>query len=801
MSYFSGKVNNIIYADPEQAFYVLVMRLDDETDQAESRDLMAFLEVKPKHATVRGYVPGLLISIGTWFGFEAKWHNHQKFGRQLAITKAPILKDGWNPDTAEKVLVSNGVGEQLCQQIRDHFGDEEFLEALGDPKRLEEVEEVSEFAALYVAERWESVLAHFRALEFLNNIGVPRNKIRQVWELFQDQAEKVLSKDPWALVRVPGITFQDADAVARGLGIDIPSPQRTKGAVLYACKGQRSFGHVYLRTGPLAAAVSQMAGYTAPSDIAKAMQECHKEGSLVLDRETRPSTLAIYEPWMFHLESVSAQSLKERLVTASAEEALDPEIYKQALLSVGPQTEAAVAAQEPLLSVIEAAVEEWGSMAHLTLSQAQRQGVVNALYHPVSILTGLPGTGKTTSLRAVVRILQDAGVEFLLCAPTGIAAKRLKDVTGAEASTIHRAFGAMGGDDQRREANYIGITGSASVSGDAGEHGLWGFDPENPHPARVVIVDEASMVDQHLLYRLLTCTSKDCRLVFVGDHAQLPSVGPGNVLRNLIESDEFPVIKLTEIFRQKGTSSIVYAAHAIHDGDVPQTGGDFALLELGSEEEVLDAICSLAVKLYDKNDTLEADEKKTFQILSPRHKGLVGVTHLNARLRELLNPRQPGVQEIQMGGDTIRERDRVMVVKNNYEKGVFNGDVGRIVRIDRRHKTVWIKIFGAPPLQVEFKYKEIPRFIRLAYACTVHKAQGLEYDIIIMPLVDSFHHQLQRNLFYTAVTRAKKRVFLVGSRSALARSVFNDKEDLRDTLLVERLRLRSAGGLSAVGLG
>ena len=784
MTYYSGRVNTVVY-ESDAAFYILKMVLDDTDTKPEnvflSGDDLAFAMADDPTVTVKGHVPGMPIHIGTWFGFEARWQTHSKYGKQLQITRAPVIKGTWNPESAAKILVANGVSERMCAQIRSHYGEGGFLDALGSEDSLQDVPGITQFAARYVVQRWESIQAHFKALDFLSDLGLPTGKVTQVWATFQDDAVTVLSKNPWALVRVDGITFEQADEVAKKLGLDLTSPLRVQGALLWAVKNGRGFGHVYHRTGALVGAVRRMVGDVSKADVAKAIAACHKEGTLILDRETKPGTMAVYEPWMYHLESEGARRLKERLETARVED--DPDDYLKALESVGPETQDAVEADFALRGVIETAINEWGLHAHLSLSEKQRDGVLNALLHPVSILTGLPGTGKTTSLRAAVRILQDAGVPFLLCAPTGIAAKNLGAVTGARASTIHRAFSAKGSSDDKRDSTYTGIVGegSKSTSAEKGE-GLWGYGSDNPYPADVVIVDEASMVDAHLLYRLLDCTSPTCRLVFVGDHAQLPSVGPGNVLRNLIESGRFPTVKLTEIFRQKEQSDIVHAAHAIHAGDMPliEPPSDFVLYPKGDEGDVLEVICRLAEKLYDK--------RANFQILSPRHAGTVGVTNLNSALRSLLNPPGDGIKEVKLGNDVIREDDRVMVVKNNYEKGVFNGDVGKVQRVDRKAKAVEIKIFGDPAIVVDFAFKDMGRYIRLAYACTVHKAQGLEYDVIVMPIVTGFRHQLQRNLLYTAVTRAKKRVVLVGTQQALARAISNDKEDLRDTLLVERLR-------------
>src|SRR3989344_3977380 len=319
----------------------------------------------------------------------------------------------------------------------------------------------------------------------------------------------------------------------------------------------------------------------------------------------------------------------------------------------------------------------------------------------------------TTSLRAAVRILQDAGVPFLLVAPTGIAAKNLASRTGASASTIHRAFAAKGKSEEKREATYAGVMGDSNVKVPGHGGGGWGYGPENPYPADVVILDEASMLDQHLLFRLLNCTRPEARLVFVGDHAQLPSVGPGNVLRDLISSGVFPTVKLTQIFRQEDTSGIIYAAHSIHAGDVPDLNKDFKLLSLRSEDDVLDAVLKIGVRFF--------EARKNFQILSPKHNGTVGVTNLNSRLRELLNPASPGLAETRLGDDTIREGDRIMVIQNDYKLGVYNGDVGKVAKVDRSKKEVEIKIYGDVPLYVRFEFKEVPRLIRLAYACTVHK--------------------------------------------------------------------------------
>jgi len=737
-----------------------------------------------KAVSVKGSVPGITVENGTWFGFEAKWKVDPKYGRQLAITRAPVLKDGWDPETACNILIANGVGSLLLQIIRDHFGDEDLLSALEDVERLREVPGIAKFSAMHVASRWITVQAHFRALHFLSGLGLPGAVVGSIWSHFGDDTEKVLTSDPWRLVEVDGIAFKNADEVANKMGLVDP-PKQIRGAVLYACKHGRGFGHLYLQTGSIFHAVRSMVPGTEKQPIAKALAALFKEGLVIIDKKTRPGVTAVYEPWAYHMEQESAELLSERFRGARllpGEDVTDK--YIKDLGSVGPLTEAAATAGRKkgrLERVARVAIDEWGSQARLVLSDPQKEGIFNALTAPVSVLAGLPGTGKTTSLRAAVRIYQDAGVPFLLCAPTGIAAKNLASRTGASASTIHRAFMAKGQSKDRQERGYAGVRGESqrAIIGGVDSSG-WGYSQDNPHPADVIIIDEASMVDQHLLYRLLDCTKPTARLVFVGDYAQLPSVGPGNVLRDLISVGLFPTIKLTQIFRQADTSGIVYAAHSMVNGQVPGTDRDFRLYQIASEDDVLAAILKIAVKFYDAHED--------FQILSPKHRGTVGVTNLNERLRELLNPAAPGLAEMRIGKETVREGDRVMVIKNDYKLGVFNGDVAKVTRVDRGKKEVQIKVFGSPPMLVPIEFKDVPRLLVLAYACTVHKAQGLEYDRIVMPLVTGFYHQLQRNLLYTAITRARKQVVLLGHHEALVKAVNNAKEDERASLFLDRIK-------------
>lgn len=773
--YFSGRVHSIIFENPAQGFYIMRMVLDG-------------MDTDGRIPTVQGNVPGLNVQIGTWFGFEGEWVTHEQYGRQISISKAPVVQV-WDATAAAAILAANGVGDRIVARLRDHFGDKlpEVLDK-NDPTIIEQIPGMTPVSAAHIVTRWKVAKAYFRTLEFLSAAGVPRHRVSQVWTTFGDDAEEVLSTNPWALVQIDGVTFQQADDVAQRLGLDMTSPKRVEGAVRFVCKTRKGLGHLYLTSGEVFGEVQTLVPDATPQTVGVGIATLHKSGGLIVDRSTRPGTTAIYEPWLHMVEARSADLLLPRVQDARMDRA--PEVLAQYVTALGSTcteaTDLAQVAPTDLRGVAEAALRGWSLGSKVTLSDRQREGVLNALTEPVSIITGLPGTGKTTALRAVVQMLKDAEVSFLLVAPTGIAAKRIQSVTGSQAATIHRAFGAKGWDKgEEREATYVGVTGQSNglVEGSDGSGELWKCS-ESPHEADVVICDETSMVDQHLLYRILTCTKPTARLVFIGDAAQLPSVGPGNVLRDLIASGLFPTVSLTEIFRQADTSQIVVAAHAINRGDVPEVEsdeeGEFVLLPARSEEQVLDIVVRLARELYGR--------RENFQVMSPRHSGTVGVTNLNARLRELLNPKQPGLQEIRLGPEVIREDDRIMVVKNNYEREIFNGDVGKVHKLDRKTREATIKIHGPPVQYVSLSFKDAADYLRLAYAVTVHKMQGQEADTVVIPLVTGFNRQLQRNLLYTAITRARKRVIMVGHHEAMVRAIANNRPDERNTLFLERLR-------------
>lgn len=780
---YSGRVKRVLYADPRSDFRILSVVLDQESRGN------AFNSV-----TAKGHFPAQELVDGSWVSFEAEWISHPQYGRQLQVTRSPVTTENWPNDKVRSALSDKGVGPSTLASLLAHAKMRGLtLSDLLDSGDLSGVDDLEEFTAQHTLACWQSLRTYLDAAQFMADAGIPPKVISKVWATFGTDLESRITQDPWILIRISGITFKEADEVAQKLGLTLDNPNRIKGAVLSAVHDKVGDGHAFATIGQVLSSVNaKVPGDKSvdPSQVALAIRDLSHSDSLVVDRETQEGLTAIYERWHYDAEKECAEMLAERMHTS-----LRTKFMTKALCEVGDRVRDAKKAGADLTGLAVAALENWAAGKKTSLTPAQIQAALDALTSKVSLLTGLPGTGKTTTLRAVVSILQDAEIPFLLAAPTGIAAKRMASVTGANASTIHRAFGASGFMDEaeEREATYVGITGTAKKAAGSEDAGEWEYGPENPHPARFMVMDETSMTDLHMLYRALKGTSKDCQLLLVGDPYQLPSVGSGDVLRDLVDSGVFPHSHLSEIFRQADTSGIILAAHAVHAGKTPSSDRkDFLVLTSETEDDAADKVVQIAERLY--------EERMNFQVLSPRHGGEAGVTSLNQRLRLALNPSGPGLREMKLAGSTVREGDRVMVVKNNYNLGTYNGDVGKVSSINSQSKEIEIKIHegvGLPPRKVGYSFADAAKAIRLAYAQTVHKSQGQEYDVIVIPVLPQFGRQLQRNLFYTAITRAKQKVFIVGTTAAVRKAVRNNKAQTRNTLLDVRLRNLLGGPESA----
>lgn len=694
-SIFSGRISNITY-DDGAGFVIAKILLDNG-----------------KPVVAKGHFPGQSLAPGTWVCFEGQWSNHPQYGSQISVLKSPVVPDNWDDDRVCAILSVQGVGifvrTLLLQMAKTNgFSVLSILEGREEiPNNL-----IDEKDFQHAVERWKSAKAHLYASAFLAEAGVPPAAIDAVWKTFGSDLEDIVSENPWRLVEIDGIGFKEADEVAKKLGVPMDSPLRISGAVLAALAQAPQEGHVYTTLSSIIEKVQTHIPNSTKEDVAASVKQLSTSNALQIDRSTKPGVLAIYEPAVYRLEQNCAQMLWERIGATPARD------FRILLSKVGENAQKAFDQDCSFEAVAEAALKDWSLGSKTDLTADQSKAALRVLTEPVSLLTGLPGTGKTTTLRAAVSVLKDAGINFLLIAPTGIAAKRLSSVVNAPASTIHRAFGAKGwSKEDGREATYEGITGESDKKISASSGAAWGFGPGNPHPAEVVVVDETSMVDLNLLNRILSGTCADCRLAFVGDPFQLPSVGAGDVLRDMVESGAFPHSHLSQIFRQEGTSGIVHAAHAVHRGSSPKSDGkDFVVMDSMTEEGAADLVLKLAKGLYDR--------RTNFQVLSPRHAGSAGVTALNEKIRAELNPPSTGMVEAKMGGSVVREGDRVMVVKNDYDRGVYNGDVGTVRRIDRVAKDVEVNIFGlpgTPSTLVRFPFKDATKSLRLAYTQTIHK--------------------------------------------------------------------------------
>ncbi len=655
-----------------------------------------------------------------------EWTTHEKFGRQLNLS-------GWRPWAADKVglriFLRDGLGivnENAVDKIILTHGSKAF-EFFSDEAKMKAFFDENGWPELLdqVVEAWGLAKTSSELSEFFSDKDVTSAHIQGVYQSFGVEAKDVILANPYELVKVPIFDFSKVDEIADRMGLKQEDPRRFEGAVFWVLREASSNGHLCVRRGDF---VSHLGSLSRQGDVAGFGDKLAEQLSAAIARMVEKKAVyldtrvGVYLPQHYRFERDSARLLADFITPMKLDVDL-PEF-----------------------------ISSYETVNSITLSEAQRDAVTKLVNNKVLALTGLPGTGKTTIVRALVHLLKRIGYTFTLMAPTGIAAKRLAYLTGDDAYTIHRAFGFDGTD--------------------------WMYNQENKYPVQAVIVDEMSMVDQELFYRIVSSLNPGTFLVFVGDDAQLPSVGPGNVLRELVHCDLVPTVRLTQIFRQSETSDIVLNSHRINRGEPIQTKGsesEFQFVPILDEEKIRDLVVKMAVKLKSKD--------ANFQILAPKYDGTVGVNALNEALREALNPPEPGKTEFSAGTLKVRIGDRVMVIKNDYKLGIYNGDMGKVVGLTS--DALVVRIHGAGEggidMNVDIPRKEAMSKLRLAYAITVHKSQGSEFDTVILPMVKSHGRMLQRNLFYTGVTRAKKRVWLLGESGAIAKAIANDDVIQRNT--------------------
>ncbi|MCL6448990.1 MAG: ATP-dependent RecD-like DNA helicase [Armatimonadetes bacterium] len=706
----------------------------------ESNYTVAKLRVKGEKELVT--VVGNLLAVhpGETLKLQGKWVNNPKFGRQFkADSCLPVL-----PATLtgiEKYLGSGlikGIGPVMARRLTKKFGLQTLEIIENNPDRLNEVEGIGPVRVEWIKKAWAEQKEIKEVILFLQSHGVSTAYAVKIYKAYGNSAIALLRENPYRLaMEISGIGFKTADRIARNLGVPPDSPLRAQAGILYLLWEATEEGHVFLPREELVerAAETLQIGKSYLEDALAVLVEEEKvvleeEGGEEEKRGRRGSGEVYLKPlWM-------------------AEEMIARRLHR---LSCAPRFPLPIDAEKAI-----AWVQDTGNLA---LAEKQKEAIRQAVAQKVLVITGGPGTGKTTLVKSILRVMEKKGQRIVLASPTGRAAKRLSEVTGREAKTIHRLL-----EYKPKEGEFA-------------------RNEESPLAADLVIVDETSMVDVLLMNHLLKAIPPQATLILAGDVDQLPSVGPGNVLKDVINSGTVTVITLTEIFRQARQSMIVVNAHRVNRGEFPllknERGGDFYFIEKEDPEEALQTVKELCAQripggfgFHPVND---------IQVLSPLRKGSAGVERLNAELQALLNPRGP---EVARGGRLFRLGDKVMQIKNNYEKEVFNGDIGRIARINPEEQEIQVQYEDR---RVSYDYSDLDELV-LAYAISVHKSQGSEYPAVVLPLLKQHFVMLQRNLLYTAITRAKKLLVIVGDKKALAMAVRNARPQERYTSLQRRLK-------------
>lgn len=694
------------------------------------------------------------ITEGELLELRGEYVMHSTYGLQLSVSSSEV-KEPEDLLSIERYLGSGaikGLGAALAGRIVRRFKEDTFRIIEEEPERLAEVKGISERKAREIAEQVEGKKDVRKAMIYLQKYGISTTLAAKIYKQYGQKVYHILEENPYQLADdVQGVGFKTADEIAMRIGIHTDSDYRIRSGIFYALLQGVAEGHIYLPEEILLRRTAALLEVEI-SDIQKYLMDLSIEKKIVL-KQTEQG-IRVYPSNYYYMELNTAKMLHDLNIHADID----------------------VAYVSNRLQLLE-------QDAELSLDEMQRQAVIEAVKHGILVLTGGPGTGKTTTINAMIQYFGSQGLDILLAAPTGRAAKRMTEATGYEAQTIHRLLEVSGNPED----------------GD----GRSGFarNEENPLETDILIIDEVSMVDLPLMHALLRAIIPGTRLIFVGDGNQLPSVGPGSVLKDLLQSKCFPTVCLTKIFRQATESDIVMNAHKINRGEpvvLDNKSRDFFFLKRQDANTIISVVITLLQKKLPKYVDAETYD---IQVLTPMRKGLLGVERLNRILQEYLNPPTQKKTEKEYGDKLFREGDKVMQIKNNYQLeweiatkyglvvdkgvGIFNGDMGIITNINTYNETLEVEYDEKRKVTYPFQLLDE---LELAYAITIHKAQGSEYPAVVIPLLPGPRQLFHRNLLYTAVTRAKKCVTLVGSEDTFYEMIQNAHEQNRYTSLAERIQ-------------
>ena len=692
------------------------------------------------------------ITEGEMLELEGEYVNHSVYGNQLKVS-AYRVKEPEDLVSIERYLGSGaikGIGQTMASRIVKKFREDTFRIIEEEPERLAEIKGISERKAMEIASQMEEKKDMRKSMIYLQKYGISTKLAAKIYQRYGMKVHQILEENPYRLADdIEGVGFRTADEIAARIGIHTDSDYRIRSGLFYILQQAVAEGHIYLPEELLLRRAKVLLGIEI-EDIEKYIMDLCMERKTVM--KEKDGKVIVYPAHYYYMELNTAKMLND--------------------LDIDCQM------PEDMMEKRLRAVEE---KEKIELDPLQHKAVIESIKHGLLILTGGPGTGKTTTINTMIQFFESEGLSILLAAPTGRAAKRMTEATGYEAQTIHRLL---------------------EVNGNPEEESTGGFlrNRENPLEADVIIIDEMSMVDLNLMHALLSAVVQGTRLILVGDVDQLPSVGPGSVLKDIISSERFHVVTLTKIFRQAGESDIIMNAHKINAGEpveLNKKSRDFFFVKCDEADTIIGGIIALIQRKLPQYVQAHPNE---IQVMTPTRKGLLGVERMNVILQKYLNPADEKKTEREINGRLFREGDKVMQIKNNYQleweictrfgltvdkgMGVFNGDMGVISEINEYKETVEVEYDEGRKVKYGF---DMVDELELAYVITVHKSQGSEYPAVILPLLPGPKLLYNRNLLYTAVTRAKKCLTIIGSDTTFQEMIRNKSEQERYTSLAERI--------------